>query len=122
MGTGIVSLLLNTLPYNGVWLYWISVVIFCLNVLLFMTGLILSVLRYILYPEILRAMVTHPVQSNFLGAFPMGLATIINMFCNVCVPHWGEEAAYFAWALWIVDATLSVLTATVIPFIMSVNS
>ncbi|KGO69107.1 C4-dicarboxylate transporter/malic acid transport protein [Penicillium italicum] len=35
MGTGITSILLNTLPYNGRWLYWISIVIFCLNIFLF---------------------------------------------------------------------------------------
>ncbi|OJJ50097.1 hypothetical protein ASPZODRAFT_128703 [Penicilliopsis zonata CBS 506.65] len=118
MGTGIVSLLLNSLPYNARWLYWISVVIFALNVLLFTVGVALSALRYILYPQIFRVMITHPVQSLFLGTIPMGLATIINMFCDVCVPSWGDGAAYFAWALWILDALLSVFTATVLPFIM----
>lgn len=86
MGTGIVSILLNTLPYNAPWLYWISVVIFALNVLLFAAGCVISLLRYTLYPEIFKAMILHPVQSMFLGTFPMGFATIINMFCFVCVP------------------------------------
>jgi hypothetical protein len=35
MGTGIVSILLHTLPWDGRWLYWISVGIFGVNVLLF---------------------------------------------------------------------------------------
>ncbi|GFF86948.1 hypothetical protein IFM61392_00380 [Aspergillus lentulus] len=61
MGTGIVSILLNTLPYNAQWLYWISVVIFAINVLLFITGCIISFLRYTLYPEIFGAMIVHPV-------------------------------------------------------------
>ncbi|KAL2220761.1 putative C4-dicarboxylate transporter/malic acid transport protein [Thermoascus aurantiacus ATCC 26904] len=85
MGTGIVSILLNTLPHNAPWLYWISVVIFALNVLLFAAGCVISLLRYTLYPEIFKAMILHPVQSMFLGTFPMGFATIINMFCFVCV-------------------------------------
>lgn len=92
MGTGIVSILLHNLPYNGRWLYYISVIIFCLNVLLFIVFLLISILRYTLYPVIWKAMISHPIQSLFLGTFPMGFATIINMVVFVCVPAWGEGA------------------------------
>lgn len=94
MGTGIVSILLHNLPYNGVWLYWISVVIFTLNVFLFSLFLTMSVLRYSLYPQIWYVMIRHPAQSLFLGTFPMGLATIINMIIFVCAPSWGSWAIY----------------------------
>lgn len=120
MGTGIVSILLNTLPYNSDWLYWISIVIFALNVLLFAAGCIISLLRYTLYPEIFKAMILHPVQSMFLGTFPMGFATIINMFCFVCVPIWGDWARQFAWGMWIIDAIVSVVTALSLPFLLYV--
>jgi hypothetical protein len=89
MGTGIVSTLLHNLPYNGEWLYWISVVIFCLNVALFILFTFISIVRYTVYPEIWLAMIRHPAQSLFIGTFPMGLATIINMVVFVCVPAWG---------------------------------
>lgn len=90
MGTGIVSILLHNLPYNGSWLYWISVIIFTTNVLLFLLFLFMSILRYLLYPEIWGAMLRHPTQSLFLGTFPMAFATIINMVVFVCVPAWGS--------------------------------
>lgn len=92
MGTGIVSILLHNLPYNGRWLYWISVMFFCLNILLFVLFFIISLLRYTLYPAIWRAMIRHPAQSLFLGTFPMGLATIVNMVVFVCVPVWEYRA------------------------------
>ena len=92
MGTGIVSILLHNLPYNGRWLYWISVIIFCLNVALFILFLFISTVRYTVYPEIWRVMIRHPAQSLFLGTFPMGLATIVNMVVFVCVPAWGNGA------------------------------
>ncbi|KAJ5734080.1 sulfite efflux pump SSU1 [Penicillium malachiteum] len=79
MGTGIVSILLHNIPYNGIWLYWISLGIFALSVLPFGLGCIISILRYTLYPEIFKVMIMHPVQSMFLGIFSMGLAMIINM-------------------------------------------
>jgi C4-dicarboxylate transporter/malic acid transport protein len=122
MGTGITSILLNTLPYNGRWLYWISVVIFCLNVLLFIIFSTITILRYILYPKAFYLMVTHPAQSLFVGTLPMGFSTIVNMFCYICVPAWGEWAVYFAWALWIVDVIMSVMTCFGIPFIVMTRS
>lgn len=94
MGTGVVSILLHNLPYNGHWLYWISVVLFTSNVILFSAFLVVSVLRYTVYPEIWSAMIRHPVQSLFVGTFPMGLATIINMIVFVCVPSWGLKTIY----------------------------
>ena len=95
MGTGIVSILLHNLPYNAKWLYWISVVIFGLNVALFCLFVTISALRYIMYPQIWTVMIRHPIQSLFLGTFPMGLATIINMVVFVCIPAWGTWAIQF---------------------------
>jgi tellurite resistance protein TehA-like permease len=119
MGTGIVSILLNTLPYNGTWLYYLSIIIFVLNVLLFSLFCIMTALRYLLYPQIFTAMIRHPVQSMFLGTFPMGFATIINMFVLVCVPAWGGEwARRFVWGLWIFDAVVSVVVALTLPALL----
>ena len=75
MGTGIVSILLHNLPYNAQWLQYISYIIFALNVVLFVTFLVISILRYALFPEIWSAMIEHPGQSLFLGCFPMGFAS-----------------------------------------------
>lgn len=92
MGTGIVSILLHNLPYNAPWLSSVSIMIFVLNVILFIVFFSLSVARYTLYPRIWGAMIRHPAQSLFLGTFPMGLATIVNMVVFVCVPVWGYPA------------------------------
>lgn len=121
MGTGIASILLHNLPYNADWLYWISVVIFCLNVVIFLLFLAISIARYTLYPGIWSAMVKHPVQSLFLGTFPMGLATIINMIVFVCVPAWGNWAAHLAWALWWVDVVCALATNLYLPFVIIVH-
>lgn len=48
----------------------------------------------------------------------MGLATIINMICYVCVPAWGDWAATLAWALWWIDAVISVANNMYLPFAM----
>ena len=71
MGTGIVSILLYELPYNGKWLYWLSVITFCLNIFLFLLASFISLLRYIMWPEMWTIMMDHPNQSLFLAAVPM---------------------------------------------------
>ena len=67
MGTGIVSILLHNLPYNGTWLYWISVIVFALNVFLFLLFTLISLARYTLFPGLWTTMLNHPTQSLFLG-------------------------------------------------------
>lgn len=121
MGTGIVGQLFHILPYNGVGLHYLSVIFFVLNVSLFTSFTIISVLRYTLYPEIWTAMIRHPTQSLFLGTFPMGFATIVNMFVFVCVPAWGPWAVTMAWAMWWVDVVVAVAICFYIPFVMCVT-
>lgn len=75
MGTGIVSILLHNLPYNALWIQYISYIFFALNVVLFTAFTLISLARYLLFPEIWGAMISHPAQSLFLGCFPMGFAS-----------------------------------------------
>lgn len=75
MGTGIVSILIRSLPYTTSWLPHVAHAFFALNVSLFLVFTAITVARYVLYPEIWTVMVNHPGQSLFLGTFPMGLAS-----------------------------------------------
>lgn len=122
MGTGITSILLHTLSttYHSPALNIISIIIFVLNILLFAACLVASILRYTMYPAVWNLMMKHPTQSLFLGTFPMGFATLINMFVFVCVPSWGEWAMWTAWGMWWLDVVVSVATCVALPFIMSV--
>lgn len=117
-GTGVVPVLLHNLPYNADWIHWLSVVLFALNVGLFMTFTVMTILRYILFPEIWGAMIRHPTHSLFLGVFPQALSTIINMMIFVCVAEWGPWTIYFAWGLWWLCAALSISTCFFLPFVM----
>ena len=122
MGTGITSILLHNLPYNGDWLRYISYIIFALNVMLFIIFLMISTLRYTLYPSLWKAMMRQPAESLFLGCFPMGLATIINMVCIVCVPQWRGHWWQLAWALWWIDVIIASAMCCYLPFLLYVLS
>jgi tellurite resistance protein TehA-like permease len=107
MGTGIVSLLLITIPYQARWLYWLSVIFFVLNTILFSLAFIISFLRYTLYPEIWGAMIKDATNSLFLGTVPIGFATLVEAWIFLCVPHWGPWATTFAWVMWMIDSIVA---------------
>jgi tellurite resistance protein TehA-like permease len=122
MGTGIVAILLHTFselyPLYHSSLSALSIAFFALNVFIFSVILLVSVLRYALYPATWTLMLRHPVQSLFLGTIPMGFATIVNMFAAICVPAWGGSTPYIAWAMWWLDVALSVACCLWLPFQM----
>src|ERR1700761_1954071 len=118
MSTGVLSIVLHQLPYNGHWLRVISTIFFITNLVLFLVFPPISPLRYTLYPEIFPAVVRHPHQSLFLATFPVGLATLINMIILVCVPAWGQGMAIFAWALWWIVSVLALTTCFHLTWVM----
>lgn len=118
MGTGIVSLLLCSIPFKARWLYWLSVVFFGLNALIYITFFIISILRYTLYPEIWRVMVADRTNSLFLGCFPIGFATLIEAWIFLCVPYWGPWAVTFAWVCWMIDSIVSVAVTVSLAIIL----
>ncbi|ORX95141.1 sulfite transporter Ssu2 [Clohesyomyces aquaticus] len=108
MGTGIVSLLFITIPFKSDWLYWLSVLFFGLNTVLFSTALTVSILRYTLYPEIWSVMIADSTNSLFLGTIPMGFATLVEAWIFLCIPYWGPWAVTFAWVCWMIDCIVAV--------------
>ncbi|KAN0065569.1 Plasma membrane sulfite pump involved in sulfite metabolism [Thecaphora frezii] len=117
MGTGITSILLHQLPYQFPGLDIVANAIFALNVVLFALILALSVARYVIWPSMFWTMLYHPTQSLFLGTFPMGFTTIINMIVYSLVPAWGDAWITVAHVLWWLDSALALLVAIGLPFI-----
>jgi tellurite resistance protein TehA-like permease len=122
MGTGIVSLLLITIPYQARWLYWLSVVFFVLNTILFSLAFIISFLRYTLYPELWGVMIKDATNSLFLGTMPIGFATLVEAWILLCVPYWGPWATTFAWVMWIVDCVVAAAVTFSLGILMYVLS
>lgn len=122
MGTGIVSLLLITIPFKADWLYWLSVIFFVLNTILFTLALLISILRYTLYPEIWSVMISDPTNSLFLGTMPMGFATLVESWMFLCCPYWGYWSVTFAWVCWMIDAVVAAAVTVSLPFLLMSQS
>ncbi|ORX36056.1 voltage-dependent anion channel [Kockovaella imperatae] len=108
MGTGIASILLYTLPYNAPWLRRIGIVIFILNIVLFILFAILNMIRYVRWRGLFTAVNSHSQAGMSWGCLPMGFVTIINMVALVCVPAFGRKWAHFALVLWWIDVLVSI--------------
>lgn len=121
MGTGIVAILLASIPFESPVLYYLSIIFFIANVALFAMALGMSILRYALYPEIWSVMIRDPTNSLFLATVPMGFATLIEMWVIICVPIWGDWAKTFVWVLWIVDVVAAALATSSLSFILLVS-
>ena len=111
MGTGIFSLLLGQLP-GPFWLHAAGVELWRVNIALFGLFTLLYATRWALYPREAARIFSHPVMPMFLGAIPMGLATIVNG--SIAYAHDYDTALY----LWCADAGLSVLVGLGVPLAM----
>lgn len=118
MGTGVVAMILAQLPFASSVLFMLATKLWQFNILLFITFSILYSLRWILFPTEAKQIFNHPNMSLFLGAIPMGLATIVNGFLSFGVHLYGDIAIQIATYLWYLDVFLAVLIAWVVPFCM----
>lgn len=118
MGTGVVAMILAQLPFASSVLFMLATKLWQFNILLFITFSILYGLRWLLFPIEAKQILNHPNMSLFLGAIPMGLATIANGFLSFGVHLYGDIAVQIATYLWYLDVFLAVLIAWVVPFCM----
>ncbi|KAE8352608.1 voltage-dependent anion channel [Aspergillus coremiiformis] len=116
LGTGMTAMLLHQLPYNASAIRWIAIALFAFNIFLFCFLLVLSVLRFILYPFLLRIVLLHNAQVFSLPLIPMSFATLINLTVWICTPVWGPWVTILAWVLWWIDATLSFVMCSILIF------
>src|SRR5688572_11020972 len=80
MGTGGTALVLNHFIERFPLLHDIATGMWLFNIFLFVCCSVLFTTRFICYPQHFRLMLSHSVQSLFLGCIPMGLITIVNGF------------------------------------------
>jgi tellurite resistance protein TehA-like permease len=96
-------------------------IFFFLNLALFVVFNMLSIARYMLFPQSWSLTIYHPVQSLYLGCYPMGATTLINIAVGLIYQEddfGGTSFLYFLWATWWLDVALSFLCAFALVHIM----
>ncbi|MDM1248728.1 TDT family transporter [Acinetobacter sp. R933-2] len=118
MGTGVVALILPEFPFAQEILWQVATALWQFNTLLFIVFSLVYALRWLIYPHEAKQIFSHPSMALFLGAIPMGLATVLNGFLKYGVALYGDIAIQIAQVLWFVDAILAVGIGVLVPFCM----
>lgn len=123
MGTGAVSILFHNFPYHNVnpILKGFTAAFFFLNLALFILFSGITLARYIMFPDIWPLMLRHPVQSLFIGTFPMGATTLISIGVGLVYQQWGfggKPFVYLLWASWWILVVLSFACAFLLVHVM----
>lgn len=118
MGTGVVALILPEFPFAQALLWQVATLLWQFNSLLFVTFTTLYILRWLIYPQEAKQIFSHPSMALFLGAIPMGLATVLNGFLKFGVVIYGDTAVQIAQVLWYADVILAVGIGILVPFCM----
>jgi C4-dicarboxylate transporter/malic acid transport protein len=115
MGTGALALALKQMPLPIPGMYDLAGGLWLFDILLFALFTVIYAARWIFFFDEARQIVRDPILSMFLGAIPMGLATIIN---GLLIFGGGETAVWMAHGLWWLDVTMSVACGLLVPFLM----
>ena len=118
MGTGIVFLILLALPFQFPLQHTLAYGLWLADSVFYATFLTLFVARLLCFPDTVKPMLDHPVQSMFLGAIPMGLIPIVNGLTLFGPALFGPSALSLAECLWWGDAALAVVVACLVPYRM----
>lgn len=74
-----------------------------------------------MYPDVWAIMIQHPVQSLYLGCWPMGLTTILNIAVGLIYKEYGIGGTgflYAIWGIWWMDVAVSVFCCWVTVHVM----
>ncbi|OAX42523.1 hypothetical protein K503DRAFT_733445 [Rhizopogon vinicolor AM-OR11-026] len=112
MGTGSIAILFHNFPYatDSSVMRAFTLVFFFFNLALYILFSAVSAARYILFPGIWSRMIRHPVQSLYIGTFPMGATTLINIASADIFETYGfggKPFIYTVWACWWINVAIS---------------
>lgn len=118
MGNGIVFLVLAALPVHFAGQRALAASLWGADIVLYIVFAAMLAARWLLFPETVKPLLHHPIQSMFLGAIPMGLAPLINGIVLFAAQRFGTSAYALAYGLWGFDALLAVAVAIGVPYLM----
>ncbi|ODV93649.1 hypothetical protein PACTADRAFT_4552 [Pachysolen tannophilus NRRL Y-2460] len=122
MGTGIASTFLYRCPFGAEWLKVCGLIMFGITVCMFLLFSTIFILKnFCFYRN--TAFLFDAKQSVFLGCYPMGLVTIINMITLIAEGSFNEKKwFYFIYILWVIDMIMSLMCSWGITFILFTRS
>ena len=108
----------KTVPFRFRGLETIGVIFFLFNMILFVVNIFLISLRFYCYPETLMASFMHPSERLFVPASVVSFGTILINISQYGLPQTGPWLRNAVYVLFWLDATLAVVSSSVIYLLM----
>ncbi|KAF9049725.1 voltage-dependent anion channel [Panaeolus papilionaceus] len=123
VGTGAISSLFSVFPYatRSRPMMTLSLLIFFVNLVMFTVFTIMAACKYICYPKTWASMFQNPVNSLYVGCFPMAATTLLNVSIDVLHGYFGfggRPFLYTIWSLWWIVVVISFLCCWICVHIM----
>ena len=101
MDTGILSIIMNLLPWQFRGLGVLATIMFVFNIVLFTVFALISLLRLAKFPRHVKMQtLTHEEELSFLGAPAIAYLTLVAQVTLTCSTAWGYGWTVFAYVLW----------------------
>ncbi|OTA65381.1 hypothetical protein K449DRAFT_463492 [Hypoxylon sp. EC38] len=116
--TGGIAILLSTTPHQFHGLQTAAVVVFIMNIILFLILCAMMLTRFTLHPQMLKRSFTNPPELFFFGSFWLSIATSIICMERFGVPHTGSWLVVVLRVLFWIYAAVT-LIYTVVAWVVS---
>lgn len=101
MDTGIISIIMNLLPWQFNGLGILATIMFVWNLVLFSFFTLISLLRLFKYPRHVREESVYSIEEmSYLGAPAIAYLTLVSQVILTCSTAWGYGMTVFAYVLW----------------------
>lgn len=105
MDTGIISIILNLLPWHFRGQGVLSTILFVLNLTIFTLFALVSIFRFIKFrSHVLHQTFTQEEQLSYLGSIPTAYLTLVAQVALTCSTSWGHRFTVLAAVLWWIGA------------------
>lgn len=117
MDTGIISIIMNILPWQFSGLGIISTIMFVFNLVLFVSFALLAITRLFTFPRHVRSETLNQVEEiSYQGAPAIAYLTLVAQVALTCSTAWGFRLTILAYVLWWIGLvwTVTLCSASVI--------
>ncbi|CAN9150598.1 unnamed protein product [Alternaria alternata] len=101
MDTGVLSIIMNLLPWQFRGLGILATIMFVFNLVLFTVFTLISLLRLAKFPRHVKTQtLSHEEELSYLGAPAIAYLTLVAQVTLTCSTAWGYNWTVFAYVLW----------------------
>lgn len=118
MATGGLANVLHTVPYDAPWLYYVGLLFFFLNLVLYIGIWAMMLTRFISYPATFHASLVHPTESLFVPAFAVSFGTICITIVEYGADRTGPWLSEVVWVLFWFNVALAITLSIAIYMIL----